>query len=174
MKPVAQSEFSAEPPFVDLRPDESVLATWRPQLRYFLYKAAFVSGLTALCLGSWAEFSFQTAGVLIWLASLVVSALFYAFIFDDFQEWPARRDDVWVLTSQRLVYFNPYEQEFPTDMPLDHILKVQVWMFWGVRVRLIPRDQIMMQFLPDRAGVKVAIKDALANLKSSPQPQGPV
>lgn len=161
-----------QPPFVELQPGEANLHTWTPQLRYFLYKAAFVSGLTSVCLGGIAQVSLDLSGLVIWISSVVIGVVFYAFLFDDYLEWRARRDDVWVLTSQRLVFYNPKDDGMPVEMPLERILKVGTWMFWGVRVRLIPRDQIMMQFLPDRPAVRDAISSARSDRVKVLQQQG--
>ncbi|WP_133169910.1 hypothetical protein [Shimia abyssi] len=117
-----------------------------------------MSSLTALCLGTGMRVGTGISNPLLWLGAFILSAAVYAFIFDDFLEWRARKGDVWVLTNMHLVYFNPNDETSPAAVPLSAIETVSGWMFWGVRVRLVPRDQLMMLFLADRTTVRDTIR----------------
>lgn len=151
------------PPPVDLDEGEVLKEVWRPQFRYFCYKVLFVSGLTTILLGGGANLSLGVTGLLIWLVSFLISSALYAFVFDDIFEWSARREDVWVLTNRRLIFYSPRDDNSPAFVALNQIKQVKTWLFWGLRVRLLPRDQVMMLFLPDRPRIRDLIQAAVEN-----------
>ncbi|WP_299352538.1 hypothetical protein [uncultured Shimia sp.] len=145
------------PPLVDLAPGEIQKEIWRPQFRFFLLKISFVSGLTTVIFGGAGSFALSLSGFLIWVGAFVISAAIYAFVFDDYLEWRARKDDVWILTDRRLIYYNPNDDSSPAFVPLAQVKQVKRWMFWALRVQLYPRDQVMMVFVPERQLIKDAI-----------------
>ena len=140
--------------------DEVLLKDWRPVFSLFLAKITFVSFLTALFLGS-VSFS---QGILAGFAAMLLAMAFYTFVFDDHLEWFRRRDDVWILTSKRLIFLNPGEDVTLASIYLTDIPKVQRWMWWAVKVKLANGATIMMMFLRANKSVVQAILQAKAAL----------
>ncbi|SFL11853.1 hypothetical protein [Shimia haliotis] len=160
----------ALPDSIRLHPDETLIAVWKPAFPVFLRKLAFVSILTALLLGGLFDAFTDFSGPLVWIVGLVASAAFYAFIFDDVFEWRARRDDHWVLTNWRLLFVNPMDQSEPADLSLNNCGQAGVWMWWSVRLRLLPHGAMILPYLRDRKAVADQIAQAAAAYKAG-QPQ---
>ncbi len=157
------------PNAISLKPDEIQVAVWKPNFSVFLVKLTFMSSLTALLLGNILRLSFNANGVLLWTISFLVSAAVYAFIFDDVFEWRQRRDDRWVLTSQRVIFYNPSDDESPATVPLAAVKKVRRWMFWGVQIKLLPRDAVTMLFLKNRKIICHTLRETIAKHRDTRQ-----
>lgn len=157
------------PSAISLARDEVPIEIWQPRFSVFLGKLAFVSCLTALLLGHIFTFSYTPYGFLLWAVSVLVAAAIYAFIFDDVFEWRARRDDSWVLTNQRLIFYNPNDDASPAYMPLQTVKMVRRWMFWGVQLKLVPRDAITMLFLKNRKTICTTLRAALSQTRAPDQ-----
>lgn len=138
--------------------DEVLLMDWRPVFSLFLAKITFVSFLTALFLGS-VSFS---QGILAGFVAMLLAMALYTFVFDDHLEWFRRRDDVWILTSKRLIFLNSGEDGTLASIHLTDIPKVQRWMWWAVKVKLANGATIMMMFLRTNKSVVQAILQAKA------------
>ncbi len=130
-----------------LAESETLVAEWRPTFRVFLHKLVLVAALTTLVLGT-IGFGYSSRPLL-WIASIPVSMAFYVFIFSDFDEWHRRKTDKWVLTDQRLLFFNQRDSAENAEVALIDIVLVKPWMTWALRVTLRNRQTIVMKFLPD-------------------------
>lgn len=155
------------PESIQLHPDEDLIAVWKPAFALFLRKLVVVSLLTAVVLGQ-LIFSFtDLSGIVSWAISILVSAALYAFLFDDLFEWRQRRDDHWVLTNWRLLFVNPTEEAEPNSLSLAECDTASGWMWWSVRMRLLPRGAMILPFMQDRKAVAEKINTAVAAYKSS-------
>ncbi len=157
------------PDTIRLSPTETLLAVWKPALPVFLRKLATVSLLTAIVLGMAFQSLTDFNGPLAWLISLIASAAFYAFIFDDVFEWRRRRDDHWVLTDQRLLYHNPNEGGEAASLSLANCGTSAVWMGWAVRLRLLPRGAVILLYLRDGSDIARQIRSAVATFQNAPR-----
>ncbi len=150
-----------EAPDIDLHWDEAVLAEWRPQFRVFLRKLLIVGALTALGLGG-LSFGLDS---LITLLSFPLFMLIYIFLFDDYAEWPKRRDELWVLTNQRLLCSNPMGDEPLAWIHLEDIHRVGGWVPWALTVTLDNRQKVVVSFLADRLNVRDQIRSAVTQAR---------
>ncbi|MGR3713461.1 MAG: hypothetical protein ACU0A6_10120 [Shimia sp.] len=157
------------PEGIRLHPDEQLIAVWRPALPIFLRKLAFVSILTALLLGGLIDAFTNTPSLLGWGLGVLGSAALYAFLFDDVFEWRQRRDDHWVLTNWRILFLNPTDEAEPATMSLSDCGQASSWMWWSVRLRLLPRGAMMLPYLRDRQAVADQIATAATAYKSANQ-----
>lgn len=140
-------------------PGETLLQTWHPNLRIFLRKLLWVGFLTALFLGSGALLSGRstTEILLFWIISTPAAMAFYIFIFGDYDEWFRRRDERWVLTNLRLTFIAPNSNPEPMSVDLADITRIQGWMWWSLRIRLINGQKLTMDYLPNRADIRRSI-----------------
>ncbi|KPA21105.1 hypothetical protein shim_25700 [Shimia sp. SK013] len=161
------SQIPKLPDDIRLHPDEHLIALWRPALSVFLRKLAFVSILTAACVNPILVSFTEFRGLLAWPISLLLGAVFYAFVFDDVFEWRQRRDDHWVLTNWRILFVNLSDEAEPATMSLADCDTAKSWMWWSVRLRLQPHGAMMMPYLRDRRDVAQKINAAVTAYKAS-------
>lgn len=140
---------------------EALLAEWRPEFRVFLRKLLVVGAVTTVILGGIGGLFGQREDLLIWIASFPVVMAFYIFIFDDYDEWPRRRDDRWLLTNRRLLYRNTGDDTRNSEIALTDIVRIRPWMTWTLRVRLSNGQAIVLSFLPDGRAVRAALQSAV-------------
>ncbi|WP_303485823.1 hypothetical protein [Shimia thalassica] len=140
--------------------DEKLLADWRPALPLFLSKLALVAVLTLAVLGP----LFVTYNLFAWLGSAVASMLLYVFLFDDHLEWFRRRDDVWILTDQRLIFANPDDDNSPAYVHLAQITRVRRFMWWAVNVKLDNGMTTTLKYVPNGKLVQQSIRAARDNI----------
>ncbi|TCK99335.1 hypothetical protein BXY66_3837 [Shimia isoporae] len=155
------------PDTIRLHDDEDLIAIWQPAFGPFLRKLVVVSLLTAVVLGRLIFVFTDLSGVLSWTISILVSAALYAFLFDDVFEWRQRRDDHWVLTNWRLIFVNPMDESEPDSLSLSDCGTAKGWMWWSVRLRLLPRGAMILPFLKDRKGVAAEINTAVSTYRSA-------
>ena len=124
--------MSDAPPLdTPLLPHETYLRSWQPSLAVFAQRALLLGFATALALGgigivSWTQ----------WLISLPILTVLYVFIFDDYRNWIAHRDERWHLTSQRMIFENAQSPEENASIPLSAISRLRLWFWWTLRIGL--------------------------------------
>jgi len=146
-------------PDLTLKDGEVALQSWRPQLRIFLRKLAFVGGLTSLVFGG-VYFPDSALEWALTVLTLPLSAMLYVFLFDDYQEWFKRRNDIWTLTNLRLLYLNTDQSMEPSQFYLSEIKRIKGWMWWTLRVKLVDGRAFRIDYLPDRKLACAAILSA--------------
>lgn len=139
---------------------ETLLAEWRPAFGVFLRKLLVVGALTALLLGA-AGMS-MSQNVWLWIASFPLAMAAYIFVFDDYDEWPRRRHDRWLLTDRRLVYRHGRDAGQNRAVELTEIARIRPWMSWALRVRLRNRQTLLLSYLPEIGTVRAALDTAVA------------
>ncbi|MCA0871798.1 hypothetical protein LCL97_13250 [Seohaeicola saemankumensis] len=146
---------------VPLHHGETLLAEWRPDFRVFARKLLFVGAITALILGGFGGAFGGRDDLFFWIASFPLVMAIYIFVFGDYDEWPRRRDDCWLLTNDRLIFRNTRDDTQNADVDLCDILRIRPWMGWALRVRLESRQAIVMAFLPDGKSVRATLQAAV-------------
>ena len=145
---------------LDLNPDETLVAQWRPRVGIYLSKILFIAAIWALITG---PIKFPTPWV--WLATVGASLVIYLVMFDDFQEWFRHRKDQWTLTNQRLIFFNATSLDTPVSLDLCYITKIRLWMFWAVHIRISNGQTTTLTFVPNRTEIRDKITQTIAMKK---------
>jgi hypothetical protein len=144
---------------------------WRPSLRPFLKRSALAGVLFSLLINS-PYFVAISTGLELWglaflLISLPLSALYYAFIFDDFSAWNRVRHDEWKLTANGLAYRNVDDSEAFSSIQLHDIQKVKRSFWRGVNVRVSDGKALTMSYLSDPKTVQQTILNRMPEGASS-------
>lgn len=116
----------------DLRSGEQIVETMTPRFLLFLQKTLVIGILTAIGFGlvPGLDISFaQQVG----LALIIVMIWF--FVFDEWQEWRDRRQDVWILTDRRLILVNPREEDSVSWLNLTDIEDIRRVLWWSLRIK---------------------------------------
>lgn len=146
-------------PDIALKNGEVALQSWRPARHIFMRKLFFVGSVTTFAFGG-----IQIpSSIFMWFLTLLMfplSMLLYVIMFDDIREWFERRNDIWTLTNQRLLYLNTSESMEPSEFLLSNIAKIRGWMWWTLRVTLTDGRGFRIDFLPDRKLVRATIISA--------------
>ncbi|MEQ9694169.1 hypothetical protein [Shimia sp. SDUM112013] len=144
------------PGAIQYRTGERLLADWRPEFGLFAGKLLLVAGLTLLMFGPLiVTYSFWA-----WLVSALGSLVIYVFLFDDHLEWIRRRDDVWLLTDQRLIFANSDAENSPAYIELAEITRIRRWMWWAVHLRLDNGMTVQLKYLPNSKHIQSSIRSA--------------
>jgi hypothetical protein len=135
--------------------EERDLLSWRISLRAFFWRSAALMVLTMLiCAPILPYFNVAT-----WALASVLSALFYMWIFDDFQIWFENRNTVWRLTN-RALYINDPENMAPLELALTDIAAIGKLSFWSITLRLPTRQSITLPLVPNVRETKAQIATA--------------
>ncbi|MGH1464400.1 MAG: hypothetical protein ACRBBQ_03475 [Cognatishimia sp.] len=154
-----------EQPEVDLSPDERVIAIFQPKLGLFLHRTLLVASMTAVLLMGFPKIGL---GIVFALVGGLISALFYAFVFGDFEEWRQRRRDRWILTNQRLCFQNPEDDDGVAWINLSDIQTCRRWMWWAVRLTTLDRRVTVLRYVGPVKAVQTILRSAIADAKGDP------
>lgn len=146
---------------VTLHHGEVLLAEWRPEFRIFARKLITVGVITALVLGGFGGVFGGKQDIFFWVATFPLVMVVYIFVFGDYDEWPRRRDDRWLLTNDRLIFRNISDETQNADVSLHDIVRIRLWMTWALRVRLDNRRAIVLAFLPDTGSIRKTLQTAV-------------
>lgn len=111
---------------------ETLLHSWTISRRSYVVRVCVIAGIWVL-VGLFGDF-----GKALWLIllSIPVSALIVLFnmwVFGELDLWWRHRDTQWHLTNEA-IHISPNE-DFPSEVPLDEIKKINRWPFWSLVVR---------------------------------------
>ena len=142
-----------------LNQNEKILADWRPRIGLYLGKIGFIGVITALLFDAvHSYFGLPYAALTIPLGVVV-----YIVMFDDAQEWFARRRDHWVLTSHRLILSAPFEPQSPLSTDLTDITRISRWMWWALVLHLNNGQSATMSFL----GTPNTVRDQILKARTA-------
>ncbi|GAA6209498.1 hypothetical protein NBRC116601_27910 [Cognatishimia sp. WU-CL00825] len=159
---MAQADDSIDHPEVDLSPDERLVATYQPKLGLFLQRTLWVAFLTAIAFLGIPQLGF---GLLLALVGGLIAALFYAFVFGDFEEWRQRRRDRWILTNQRLWFQNPDEDSGQAWINLTDVVRCRRWMWWALRLTTKDGRVTVLRYVGPVRTIQAKLKLAVAEAK---------
>jgi len=146
----------------------SPLAVWRPSLWVFVQRTFAVGLLTVipiLIVNISSPFG-SVLEVMIFGIFLALAIVFYTLIFDEHRFWMRVRTVHWELrpTTLRLC-----DGDDVYDYRLSEITRIRLWLWYRVRVDLVGRRRVNMDYLRDVAGVKAALEHQVKTLKDAPQ-----
>lgn len=137
--------------------DEQELLRWRVSPRAFMWRCLALLALTMLvCAPILPYFNAVT-----WVIASAISALFYMWIFEDFQIWYSNRKTVWRLTN-RALYINEPDSFDPLILALTDISAIGRLSLWSITLRLPNRQNIVLPLVPDLRRTKARIAAARA------------
>lgn len=129
----------------------------------FLKRAFLASLITAFFLSGgglfFQLFTFDLRGALIALGILVLTALFYMFIFDELQNWNRHRGDEWRLTETAIGFRNTDDSMAFSDLPLREIKHIKCSFWRGIRIRMTNGRAFHMSYLPNTKAVLKQLQD---------------
>lgn len=135
--------------------DEQDLLSWRISPRAFFWRCTALVVLTMLvCSPILPYFNAVT-----WVLASVITALFYMWIFEEFQIWHRNRKTVWRLTT-RALYINDPENFEPLELALTDIAGIGKLSLWSIVLRLPNRQTITLPLVPDLRATKARIAAA--------------
>ena len=137
--------------------DEQELLRWRISPRAFLWRSLTLMALTMLvCAPILPYFNVVT-----WVLASAMTALFYMWIFEDFQIWYSNRKTVWRLTN-RALYIKEPDAFDPLTLALSDISAIGKLSLWSINLRLPNRQSITLPLVPDLRRTKARIAAARA------------
>lgn len=131
---------------------------WRPSGKVFLNRAFLASLIMAFLLSAFGLLfdlmSLNLMAILISAITLVVSAIFYMIVLDEWQNWNRHRHDEWRLTRAALGYRNLDESMEFSEVPLCDVKAVKRGFWRGVRIRMANGRAFQMSYLPNDKSVQ--------------------
>ena len=97
--------------------------------------------------------------VLTWTLASALTALFYMWIFEEFQIWYSNRKTVWRLTN-RALYINEPDTIEPLELALTDIAAIGKLSVWSITLRLPNRQSITLPLVPNIRATKARIAAA--------------
>ena len=147
-------------------PDDNLFdggVIWRPSGKVFLKRAFLASLITAFLLSGGALFlvllAFDLRGAVIALGLLGLSALFYMFIFDEWQNWNRHRGDEWRLTDTAIGFRNTDDSLAFSDLPLTDVKSIKRAFWRGIRIRMTNGRAFHISYLPEAPAVLAALQE---------------
>ncbi|GLO79157.1 hypothetical protein [Sulfitobacter pontiacus] len=137
-------------------PEEQDLLHWRISPRAFFWRCVALAVLTMLFtlpLLIWLD-------PITWLLASVLIAVFYMWVFEEFQIWFSNRNTVWRLTN-RALYINAPDTAEPLVLPLTDIRSIGKLSFWSISLGLPDRQRITLPLVPNRAETKARLAQAI-------------
>ncbi len=135
--------------------DERDLISWRISRRAFFWRSVVLMLLTMLVCSPILPYF----NVLTWTLASALTALFYMWIFEEFQIWHANRKTVWRLTN-RALYINEPDSIEPLELALTDIAAIGKLSVWSITLRLPNRQSITLPLVPDLRATKARIAAA--------------
>lgn len=137
---------------------DEIIAQWTPSKRVFLSRSIFVGLLT---FGFFSEFAVLLGvNATVTPLVLVISVVFYIFVFDDFTLWNQHRNETWALSASQLVLTEKDQPNDTAALPLEQIAKIRRWFWWSLTVKLANGTSVEMNYLPRSGRIQKAIQDA--------------
>ena len=135
--------------------DERELLSWR------ISRAAFVSRTAVLMVFTMLVCSpiLPYFDVLTWTVASAITALFYMWIFEEFQIWYTNRKTVWRLTN-RALYIDEPDVVGPLELALTDIAAIGKLSLWSITLRLPNRQSITLPLVPNLRETKARIAAA--------------
>ena len=140
----------------DSHSDEQELLRWRISPTAFFWRSLTLMLLTML---AWAP-ALPYFPVTVWALASVLSALFYMWIFEEFQIWYANRKTVWRLTNRALYIDEPNSIE-PLQLALTDIEAIGKLSLWSIVLRLPTHQSITLPLVPNVRKTKARIAQAI-------------
>jgi hypothetical protein len=137
-------------------PEEHDLLHWRISPRAFFWRCAALAVLTMLFtlpLLIWLD-------PITWLLASVLIAVFYMWVFEEFQIWYSNRNTVWRLTN-RALYINAPDTAEPLVLPLTDIRSIGKLSLWSISLGLPDGQRITLPLVPNRAETKARLAQAI-------------
>ncbi len=137
-------------------PEEQDLLHWRISPRAFFWRCVALGVLTMLFtlpLLIWLD-------PITWLLASVLIAVFYMWVFEEFQIWFSNRNTVWRLTN-RALYINAPDTAEPLVLPLTDIRSIGKLSLWSISLGLPDRQRITLPLVPNRAETKARLAQAI-------------
>ncbi|SFS63746.1 hypothetical protein SAMN04488040_1232 [Sulfitobacter marinus] len=135
--------------------DERELLSWRISRAAFVSRTAVLMVLTMLVCSPILPYF----DVLTWTVASAITALFYMWIFEEFQIWYANRKTVWRLTN-RALYINEPDVVAPLELALTDIAAIGKLSLWSITLRLPNRQSITLPLVPNLRETKARIAAA--------------
>ncbi|WP_304950120.1 hypothetical protein [Sulfitobacter sp.] len=137
-------------------PEEQDLLHWRISPRAFFWRCVALAVLTMLFtlpLLIWLD-------PITWLLASVLIAVFYMWVFEEFQIWFSNRNTVWRLTNRGL-YINAPDTAEPLVLPLTDIRSIGKLSLWSISLGLPDGQRITLPLVPNRAETKARLAQAI-------------
>ena len=137
-------------------PEEQDLLHWRISPRAFVWRCVALAVLTMLFtlpLLIWLD-------PITWLLASVLIAVFYMWVFEEFQIWYSNRNTVWRLTN-RALYINSPDTAEPLVLPLTDIRSIGKLSLWSISLGLPDGQRITLPLVPNRAETKARLAQAI-------------
>ena len=137
-------------------PEEQDLLHWRFSPRAFFWRCVALAVLTMLFtlpLLIWLD-------PITWLLASVLIAVFYMWVFEEFQIWFSNRNTVWRLTN-RALYINSPDTAEPLVPPLTDIRSIGKLSLWSISLGLPDGQRITLPLVPNRAETKARLAQAI-------------
>jgi len=137
-------------------PEEQDLLHWRISPRAFFWRCVALAVLTMLFtlpLLIWLD-------PITWLLASVLIAVFYMWVFEEFQIWFSNRNTVWRLTN-RALYINAPDTAEPLVLPLTDIRSIGKLSLWSISLDLPDGQRITLPLVPNRAETKARLAQAI-------------
>ncbi|WP_176250580.1 MULTISPECIES: hypothetical protein [unclassified Sulfitobacter] len=135
--------------------EERDLLSWRISRRAFLARTFVLMLLTMLVCSPILPYF----NVLTWTLASALTALFYMWIFEEFQIWYSNRKTVWRLTN-RALYINEPDTIEPLELALTDIAAIGKLSVWSITLRLPNRQSITLPLVPNIRATKARIAAA--------------
>ena len=135
--------------------EERDLLSWRISRRAFLARTFVLMLLTMLVCSPILPYF----NVLTWTLASALTALFYMWIFEEFQIWYSNRKTVWRLTN-RALYINEPDTIEPLALALTDIAAIGRLSVWSITLRLPNRQSITLPLVPNIRATKARIAAA--------------
>jgi len=135
--------------------DERELLSWRISWGAFVSRTAVLMVLTMLVCSPILPYF----DILTWTVASAITALFYMWIFEEFQIWYANRKTVWRLTN-RALYIDEPDVVAPLELALTDIAAIGKLSLWSITLRLPNRQSITLPLVPNLRETKERIAAA--------------
>ena len=137
-------------------PEEQDLLHWRISPRAFFWRCVALAVLTMLFtlpLLIWLD-------PITWLLASVLIAVFYMWVFEEFQIWFSNRNTVWRLTN-RALYINAPDTAEPLVLPLTDIRSIGKLSLWSISLGLPDGQRITLPLVANRGETKARLAQAI-------------
>mgnify|MGYP003627791640 FL=1 len=137
-------------------PEEHDLLHWRISPRAFFWRCMALAVLTMLfCLPLliWLD-------PITWLLASVLIAVFYMWVFDEFQIWYRNRNTAWRLTN-RALYITPPDTAEPLVLPLTDIRSIGKLSLWSITLGLPDGQRVTLPLVPQLRETKARLAQAI-------------
>jgi len=137
-------------------PEEHDLLNWRITPRAFFWRCMALAVLTMLfCLPLliWLD-------PITWLLASVLIAVFYMWVFDEFQIWYRNRNTAWRLTN-RALYINSPDTAEPLVLPLTDIRSIGKLSLWSITLGLPDGQRVTLPLVPQLRETKARLAQAI-------------